>query len=350
MQLYIQQLIELSQYAALRTDWIQGPGGNTSVKMPGGAMLVKASGGLLKDVDAANGWVQVQTSGILHALTAEDGLPGDAQHLERVNAAVMAAVAHSAQPGLRPSMETAFHTLFHTCVLHTHNVYANAWLCSSRFEEIEYCFTGDEPYAISLLKDYYTPGAELSWWLWQCYRFEEAMPNVVLMPNHGIIISAPTVAEVIEIHEDVQQRLCRFLKLQESDYPVFTTAPVENGYRVHSAFLADCLREERMRKRLFEEFLFPDQVIYLNGREFSDTDAGAAVYFEQDNGTIMLRKTGKEADTIAELMTAVCWLYRQMDERGWEPLTINYDAPKLLGMNSEQYRRERLRGGGVEGN
>ena len=45
----------MSAAVGARNDYVQGGGGNTSVKLPGGLMAIKASGYCLSDVTAGGG-------------------------------------------------------------------------------------------------------------------------------------------------------------------------------------------------------------------------------------------------------------------------------------------------------
>jgi hypothetical protein len=345
----LQQLIALSQIAAHRPDWVQGPGGNTSVKLPDGTMLVKASGCLLKEINIDSGWAQVRIETILDALHSEAVQPADAAAMQQVSNVILQSAVQVAQPGLRPSMETAFHCLYQPFVLHTHNMYANVLLCSSGFELLEQCFSGEENYTVSLLKDYYTPGAELSWWLWECYRFDAAMPQVTFLPNHGLIIAAASVKAVQEIHDDVQFKLLRYLRINEKEYPTFGLQVDGDYCIIKSDFLQRLLRADGKRW-IFEDFLFPDQLVYLHEKDYSDFDSNAKIFFDTATGLLRIRAGAKEAAAMAELMIAACFLHQQIVLRNLEPLTIGYDAPKLRGLDSEQHRAKQLlnRGGSTD--
>ena len=51
------QLIEISRAVGADPDWVQGGGGNTSVKSPDGKrMFIKASGTALSEMDELRGW------------------------------------------------------------------------------------------------------------------------------------------------------------------------------------------------------------------------------------------------------------------------------------------------------
>ena len=46
--------VKMSQLAGSRSDYVQGGGGNTSVKLKNGQMAIKASGYCLKDIEKDN--------------------------------------------------------------------------------------------------------------------------------------------------------------------------------------------------------------------------------------------------------------------------------------------------------
>ena len=55
----IKDLVDISKYAGERFDLIQAGGGNSSVKLENGEMLIKASGFILSDMDENNGYSRV---------------------------------------------------------------------------------------------------------------------------------------------------------------------------------------------------------------------------------------------------------------------------------------------------
>ena len=60
----LNKLIKLSKYAGERFDLVQAGGGNSSVKLENGEMLIKASGFILSDVEINNGYSKVLTKQI----------------------------------------------------------------------------------------------------------------------------------------------------------------------------------------------------------------------------------------------------------------------------------------------
>ena len=77
----LERFAAMSAAAGARSDYVQGGGGNTSVKLPGGLMAIKASGYCLSDVTAEGGYAVLDGAALrLYQRIAEGlGLP-----LERV--------------------------------------------------------------------------------------------------------------------------------------------------------------------------------------------------------------------------------------------------------------------------
>lgn len=305
-------------------------------------MYVKASGGFLNELDAAAGWVEVDTAPILKTLK-EDGLSGrETSGAGQIDDAVKGSVAHAAAEGLRPSMETAFHALYHKYVLHTHSVFANIYLCSDHAEEIQECLPDREQYSSALLSDYYTPGAELSWILYERFRFRPGMPQITLLPNHGIIVSAGSLEEMIRLNDDFHLQLYRKLNLAESDYPGYSLQQKADGYMLVCAYLQQYFERSGPAPQIFSDYLVPDHIVYLYPEDYSTENRRAKIYFDRNEKVIHLNTGSKQAHALAELMINNAFLHEQITGRGFEPLTINYDADKLRNMGAERFRQKSM--------
>ena len=228
------ELAKLSQTAGARPDFIQGGGGNTSVKLPDGLMAIKASGFRLSQVTETDGFAVVETD-TLKDVTAERGY----------------------KP-LRPSVEAGFHALLGRFVLHTHPVYCNLALCSQNgAERLPGLMSG---YSF-IVVPYINPGAEL------CAVIKEKKTpdtQVVFLQNHGMIVTADTADECLRIHEDVNERIGASYGVTRADFEAFS---------------------EQLNK-----ILYPDQQVYM---DLTDTqrEVMAAVMFIQ----FTLMKQGQTA-------------------------------------------------------
>lgn len=212
------EFVAMSQTVGANPAYVQGGGGNTSVKLDSRRMAIKASGLALSQVTATGGYVEVDYAAI-RAGSPPSALPGG-------------------DPALRPSMETGFHALLGTHVLHTHNIYANLLTCAEEGEGLAHELFPDAPWI-----GYVTPGEPLTAAI-AAKQPDPDAPAILFLQNHGVIASAPTAAEALRLHEGLTARILAHFKL----------SPVTMPERIETPDLA------AMRAHV----LFPDQVVYTS--------------------------------------------------------------------------------------
>lgn len=137
--MYTEKLKELefiSKAAGSRPDYVQGGGGNTSVKLDDSLMAVKASGFMLKDINESNGFVVVNYKNVkeyhnqIDITKSQDYEKESSEHM-RANVVPMEGIL-----ALRPSVEAGFHSILKKYVIHTHPVYANLLCCCKEGREL----------------------------------------------------------------------------------------------------------------------------------------------------------------------------------------------------------------------
>jgi NAD(P)-dependent dehydrogenase (short-subunit alcohol dehydrogenase family)/rhamnose utilization protein RhaD (predicted bifunctional aldolase and dehydrogenase) len=107
--------------------------------------------------------------------------------------------------GRRPSVELMFHSLLpETFVLHTHAVVPNAITCNQQGEALMTDLFGDE----ALWVPYTDPGLPLARAIHELREAHTARtggpaPRITFMGDHGIIVSADTIAEIAALNEHV---------------------------------------------------------------------------------------------------------------------------------------------------
>ncbi|WP_322923927.1 class II aldolase/adducin family protein [Paenibacillus campi] len=194
--------VKMSKYAGERFDLIQAGGGNTSVKLDNGQMLIKASGFLLSDVETDKGYATLNHTQIVQALNhPEFANIGDKREREAFAAELVQAALISKEA--RPSIETFLHSLLYKFTLHTHPVVVNMVTNQHDWQErLQQLFAHKAIYV-----QYETPGVELALAMQHKlteYRQQHADdPQLVFLQNHGLIVSANTVDEVLELNEQV---------------------------------------------------------------------------------------------------------------------------------------------------
>jgi len=129
----ILNLIKISRKIGNFPDYVQGGGGNTSVKITNSLMAIKASGYFLKNISLKTGISFVNFKKIKSFInkkknTSEEDLTSaiNNQQLNIKNFRY-----------LKPSIETGFHAIYpKKFIIHSHIVYANILLCSTQGQKI----------------------------------------------------------------------------------------------------------------------------------------------------------------------------------------------------------------------
>ena len=188
------ELMDLCLFSArlgAKPEFVQGPGGNTSLKH-GGHLWVKASGTWLAHALERPIFVAVDLLQVKARLDADEDDPVGPAFRPELGA-----------DGLRPSIETTLHALLdHPIVVHTHSVATIAVAVrvdareqlSERLAGLRWAFV---PYA--------RPGVPLT----RAVRQEVKLvnPDVLVLGNHGLVIGADQPATAQALLDDVEERL-----------------------------------------------------------------------------------------------------------------------------------------------
>ena len=103
----------VSQSTGARADYVQGGGGNTSVKLPGGLMAIKASGFCLSDIRPDKAYAVLDGADLRNFYLTTD--PSALADVEKEGSArAKADVRHiDGLADLRPSVEAGFHSILY---------------------------------------------------------------------------------------------------------------------------------------------------------------------------------------------------------------------------------------------
>jgi NAD(P)-dependent dehydrogenase (short-subunit alcohol dehydrogenase family)/rhamnose utilization protein RhaD (predicted bifunctional aldolase and dehydrogenase) len=196
------QLIEISRSVGADPDWVQGGGGNTSVKSSDGKrMFIKASGTALAEMDEKRGWAEMDMQAVVDLLRRPglDALSSGARESE-VLRLLQAAVLRP--QGARPSVESSLHALLDRVVIHVHAVGINAFLCArdSRKEHSHVLsFLEDPPLYVPYVDPGYTLAARMAREIEEYRSRHGKLPPVVLLENHGVFVAAGRSKECMEL-------------------------------------------------------------------------------------------------------------------------------------------------------
>lgn len=171
---------------------IQGAGGNTSLKADG-ILWIKASGTWLAHALERDIMVPVEIAPLLDAVSSVDPAA------ERAEQFVVAGLGAS---GLRPSIETTVHALMpQRVVVHVHCV--NTIALAVRTDCEAELATRLDGLNWALVR-YARPGLPLALAI---AERSSKRPDVLVLANHGLVVTAETVAAAEALLDDVTRRL-----------------------------------------------------------------------------------------------------------------------------------------------
>lgn len=342
----IDDLIELSKYAGMRIDLVQAGGGNTSIKLDGQTMLIKASGVQLADMDCSSGYSKVNYQIILKYLRdKKDGKNKTASEKSLLDEALM--------DGGRPSIETFLHAMTGTVTLHTHPAAVNILTARKEGKRLL-----RELFPMSVIADYATPGIDLAILLHA--KLKQQPSSVVFLMNHGLIVSGPTKEEVIKITEATLKKIEAYLSL---DLEVFHEA-TNHWFRIKSIVprysgivwpVFNSIAENELKKNngvLWEYKFCPDCVVYCGKKylflpdeytlkemqDFIESEGIPGIILHK-NRLYVLANTVKKAQEIEAVLQFSAMVSAQ--NKGI-PVNILTEAEQdfLLDCDKERYRKE----------
>lgn len=206
-------LVTISKYAGERYDLVQAGGGNSSVKLDNGVMLIKASGFLLSDVTENGGYSQVMTHAIAQIVTRREIFTCKNK---RDREALTSSFVKEAtiDKHNRPSIETLLHSLLHKYTLHTHPISVNILLNRKDWKECLKFLFGED---IGLVA-YQTPGIELALELAKEISRFEKIPKIIFLQNHGLIVTSDKAEDIQALTEYTLVKIEQYLALNLSKY------------------------------------------------------------------------------------------------------------------------------------
>ena len=337
----------MSQIAGSRADYVQGGGGNTSVKLSDGLMAINASGFCLGDITPNKAYAVLDGAAV-----REFYLNSEPEQFENVettgsNKAKESVKVIDGLEQLRPSVEAGFHSILKTFVTHTHSVYANLAACAVNCKEICAAAFEGADYSWGMVP-YVDPGANLTFAIRNELRRVEAetgkIPSIIIMQNHGIIAHDDDADKCLALHADANERLAKTYGITGDSFPAVSVKELEEGlYEADTPYLTEALASGAYTEQfLLEQPLYPDQMVFLIGTFAMDkvgVEEGQCVAYS-DSGKVLMRMDGKKAQVLAETLTAVVFVINHIKAAG-NPLSTMGEAAKhfIANWESEKYRK-----------
>lgn len=233
----LEQLVTMSRELGSEVGYVQGGGGNTSLKVNDDEMYIKASGRFLADVDAEKGFLSVKWPLVKSGLSRCE--------TERDYSQLLADSSYTADKTIRPSIETGFHALLGRCVIHSHSVWANILNCTHEGPAIV-----RELFPNALWVDYETPGLSLTKGIMA--RLSQPAQQIIFLQNHGLVVWGNDEKSAASLHQSVNEKIIQHFN-KRLPFPAA------------AAVIPASLREE---------LLFPDQAVYQTDPGLAQSRAG----------------------------------------------------------------------------
>jgi len=337
-------LIKISHYASNNKGYIQGGGGNTSVKLDDQMMAVKASGCKLSQIDYFDGYVIVDYKSIREYFAKADSKNPNF-HNESEKELQLSIRPHEGLKELRPSVEAGFHSLLKKYVIHTHSVYSNILCCSKEGKSICEKIFEDMNF---IWLPYIDPGAKLTLVIKNAIDRNGSIPDAIFMQNHGVIVTADDSDEVIKIHEDINTRIRTYFELpQEFPNVLIEEFKEDQGQVIHFKSASPFLKvyfEKNLKELeiLREKVLYPDQLVYLNNSIYKKDGSRSDIQFI--DGTIVYTTSYTQAEVNEETLVAYLFVTQMIKEKNLTLVSLNYEQQAfILGWESESYRKSMLK-------
>ena len=337
----------MSQTVGARVDYVQGGGGNTSVKLDDQLMSIKASGFKLSDITPDAAYAVLDYAALRKFYYENE--PGYFEDVEKSGseAAKAATCRIEGLADLRPSVEAGFHSLLQAFVVHSHSVFANLVACAANSTEIMEAVLSETPYVWGWVP-YTDPGAKLTFAIRdEVHRLKQNTgkdAQIILMQNHGLIVTDDDADLCVTIHEDLNQRLAAYFGLKLTDFPIIKVSELSDGqFRSATPWLQEKLAEYQPDQQFFDNYvLYPDQLVFLDGvLQFTGAVAKPGQALFREDGSITYSMTEAKALLIEQTLTAIFFILSTIREKGLQLTRMaSEELDFIANWESEKYRKE----------
>ena len=332
----ISDLIEISKYVGLRPEYIQGGGGNTSIKFDDKKMAIKASGFLLKDIKEKEGYAVLDHKKINEFIKNYEGsdIEKDGNHVMKETTPEVDGLQK-----LKPSVEAGFHSLLLKYVIHSHSAYANILCCAEEGKD-----TANKIFAQKNIKNlwlpYMNPGFELSRFMYKkVEEFKEKyneFPKVIFMENHGLIVTDNSKEVCIRKNEEINKIIIEYFKLTK--FPkIRLEENEENVFASKTEYVLDYIHKESVDYDFFsQKILYPDQIVYINNNQGS-----GKIELKANKKFLKYRCTEKEAIGIEETLLAYLYVIDNINKNNLTLQVMGEEAKAFIkNWDAEKHRKD----------
>ena len=286
----LDNLIEISHRYGKNPDYVIAGGGNTSYKNSE-YIWIKGSGTSLATIEA-DGFVRLNRAKLKEI--ARKTYPEDATlREEQVKNDLAAAIED--REGKRPSVETSLHELLdYAYVVHTHPAKVNGLTCSIQAEKKTIELFGEEALFIPYTDPGYTLFKVVDNKVKEYNAKNSKYPQVVILENHGIFVSADTTEEIDKIYTQLNNKLNSVITetpLDSTGSSVESTININGEEKVKiekSSPLINYFTDSRERFSLVNIAFTPDNIVYCKAyypmADSNDSLIDTVTQFESEKG------------------------------------------------------------------
>lgn len=310
---------------------VQGPGGNTSIKI-GKKLFIKASGKRLYNALDENIFIPLDSEYVLNIFENHNKVN---QNLELVPLI---------KTDLKPSIETFFHALMpFKVVLHSHPLDIIAATASDDFKKnFKYIFKDIEWDFIS----YQRPGLPLAQSIKKSLTKKKS--NVLFLANHGLIIGAESIKEAEYIQKYILEKL-RILprKILDSNKKALKEISCKIPHsKLPKSDLVHTLGCDPNSLYLSRKNpLYPDHIVFcgykpkiLEADKFSlDELKNYSYIIVPKSGVILLKE---KCDLLEIMLETQAEIFLRLDINKKINFLSNKDCQDLINWEAEKYRKK----------
>ncbi|MDD4494199.1 MAG: class II aldolase/adducin family protein [Eubacteriales bacterium] len=332
----LNDLETLSASVGNRSDYVYGIGGNTSVKLNDRYMAIKASGLRIRQVTKETGYVIVDFTKVREYYKNEK----PTSYEEYENYIHDCILGQGKETNLKPSIEVGFHSMLGRYVAHTHSAYSNLVCCTQEGYRItREILKYDYPWVWVPFRD---PGFELSIeaakQIKQFERETGKKPTILMLQNHGIVVSGEDLQETIKLHEELNEKLKNGLGL-DGEYPKCgVVSPDEKNHISASPFVKEFLLKNSIGLDIIRcNNIHAEYITHLNSNCFLKdkrmTCKDGVVYYKD--------VSREEASIIEETLNAFAYIVSWADKLGLHVQLLPEEEVKYI-MDCEDRKRRKV--------
>ena len=342
----LEDFSRMSKQVGDRADYVQGGGGNTSMKTDDGLMAIKASGFRLSDITPDNAYALIDYKQLSAFYFDTD--PASLDDIEKAGSEKAKSLIKTIPelPALRPSVEAGFHSILDRFVIHSHSVYCNLAACAAECDQVLAEAFADAPYTYAVVP-YTDPGAKLTFIIRDAIRETEVRtgkrPAVIVMKNHGLTVHDEDADRAIALHEDVNTRIAAAFGVSFDAFPKPAVAAAGDDFVSATPYLKEILSSGKYSSdQLLNNPLYPDQMVFFkgtllpSGEELRDNSC----VINPADGSITYRMKESQAQVLEETLSAVIFIHEQLEKKGLHIQYMGQDARSFIdNWESEKYRK-----------